>query len=166
MEYTKKQICCFSGHRPEKMAVEDAELFLRDGLERAIRRAAQAGYTAFMTGMSRGFDLWAAREVLALRKDLGLLLWCVVPYLGQEVQWEAAWQTAYRQVLLAADRVFCLQEAYTADCFHKRNRFMVEGAGRLICYLDGRTGGTAFTVQLAREGGLEIDNLADRQLIL
>jgi len=160
-----KQICCFSGHRPEKLSASEQAL-LMNGLEATVRRAAGAGFTAFLTGMGRGFDLWAARTVLSLRDELGLELWCAVPYAGQEEHWPAEWRALYQEVLLSARRVYCLHTHYTPQCFHDRNRFMVENAQRLICYFNGSPGGTAYTLRLARAHGLEIENLADRQLAL
>ncbi len=131
-----------------------------------MRRAAQAGCTAFFTGMSRGFDLWATQTVLSLREELHLSLWCAVPYAGQEERWADYWRSIYHEVLFAANRVFCLHDRYISGCYHERNRFMVDGSCRLICYFNGQPGGTAFTVRLARKHGLYIDNLADRQLNL
>ena len=164
--YTKNQACCFSGYRPEKLGIGDAEVFLRGEIERSIRRAVQAGCHVFMTGMSRGFDLWAARTVLGVREELGVELWSVVPYDGLERCWNENWRELYNEVLFNAERVYCLEKKYKPGCYYKRNRFMVENTCRLICYYDGITGGTEYTMQLARKFGLEIDNLADRQLIL
>ena len=43
---------------------------------------------------------------------------------------------------------------------------MVAASSLLICYFDGRSGGTAQTVRMAEQSGLEIVNLAERQLHL
>lgn len=57
--------CCFSGYRIEKMPFrnEDCpaarELFA--ALDAAVAEAAADGYTRFLSGMSTGFDLWAAK---------------------------------------------------------------------------------------------------------
>ena len=163
--------CCFSGHRPEKMsgcppygtAVPHP---LGAALERAIRAACRDGYRLFVTGMSRGFDLWAAQAVLGLRDQLPLRLLCVVPFDGQAVGWEPAWQQCYQNVLLRADFVHSLSHRYTPDCFYVRNRFMVDGSSRLIGWYDGEPGGTAFTFRCAKKRGLDIVNLADGQLSL
>lgn len=133
-------------------------------LKDAIQRAADAGCRVFLCGMSRGFDLWAARAVLELREELGLLLWCALPYADQEAAWEDDWRALHREVAAHADQVYCLAERYFPGCYHDRNRFLVEGASRMICYFDGQPGGTAYTVRLARERGVYIDNLADPQL--
>lgn len=159
--------CCFSGYRPEKFNLSPAGLdALAHDLEAAVREAAADGYRIFVSGMSRGFDLWAAETVLKLRKELSIQLLCAVPFDGQSAGWEPAWQALYRRVLLEADFVQSLSREYTPDCYFVRNRFMVQGCSRLICWYDGRPGGTKFTVRCAKRSGLELVNLADRQLCL
>ena len=64
--------CCFSGYRIEKMpfsAHDPQAQTLCRALEQTIRRAAAQGYTRFLSGMSTGFDLWAAEAVLRVRAD-------------------------------------------------------------------------------------------------
>lgn len=169
--YHRSEACCFSGYRPEKFSFDimhaSAGLeMLRQELEQAVRAAAHDGYRLFVTGMSRGFDLWAAEAVLALRQELAVGLLCALPFDGQPNRWEPAWKALHTQVLLQADLVHSLAHDYTPDCFYVRNRFMVEGCSRLICWHDGASGGTKFTLQCARRHGLEIVNLAERQLCL
>lgn len=160
--------CCFSGYRIEKMPFRTSDCAvpapLAATLEQAILRAAKLGYTRFLTGMSTGFDLWAADAVLRLRDAHGLQLLAAVPFEQQAQRFSPAWKREFNRVLLAADQVFVLSAVYHAGCYAARNRFMVEGASRLICYHDGQPGGTAQTLRLARQRGLAIDNLADGQL--
>ena len=167
--FERASACCFSGHRPEKFpfAVHEASaglVDLRAALEAAVRSAVHDGYRLFVTGMSRGFDLWAAETVLHLRDELQIQLLCAVPFDGQPNRWPAAWRAAYSDVLLQADLVHSLAREYTPDCFFVRNCFMVEGSSRLICWHNGTSGGTKFTMQCAKRRGLEIVNLADPQL--
>ena len=66
----RERTCCFSGHRPEKMpfaANANSYAFqqFRNALTRTIYDAIHSGYNHFITGMSRGMDLWAAQEVIA-----------------------------------------------------------------------------------------------------
>lgn len=60
--------CCFSGYRIEKMPFRNedcpAALELFTALDAAIAEAAADGCTRFLSGMSTGFDLWAAEAVL------------------------------------------------------------------------------------------------------
>ena len=163
--------CCFSGYRPEKIpawtaAGPNVPSMLQTKLEKAIVRAFQDGYRLFVTGMSRGFDLWAAQAVLQQREHLPIRLLCAIPFDGQANSWESSWKTCYQKVLLLADFVHSLAQFYTPDCFYARDHFMVNGSSRLICWFDGLPGGTAFTHRYAKKRGLEIVNLADRQLCL
>lgn len=75
--------CCFSGYRIEKMPFrnEDCpaarELFA--ALDAAVAEAAADGCTRFLSGMSTGFDLWAAEAVLRARAATPVQLLCAVP---------------------------------------------------------------------------------------
>ncbi len=166
--FDKSEACCFSGYRPEKFNLpqDHTAAMLAPELETAVRHAVQDGYRLFVTGMSRGFDLWAAQTVLRLRQEMPVKLLCAIPFDRQSQGWEPEWQTLYHEILLNADFVQSLSHEYTPDCFFIRNRFMIEGCSRLICWYDGCPGGTRFTVQCAKRRGLELVNLADRQLCL
>lgn len=166
--FDKSEACCFAGYRPEKFKLPQtrAAAMLAPELETAVRHAIQDGYRLFVTGMSRGFDLWAAQTVLRLRKEFPVKLLCAIPFDRQSQGWENDWQTLYQKILFEADFVHSLSHEYTPDCFFIRNRFMIEGCTRLICWYDGCPGGTRFTVQCARRRGLELVNLADQQLCL
>ena len=81
MDSLRGETCCFSGYRIEKMPFRTddspAASALREALDRAIRHAAGQGYTRFLSGMSTGFDLWAAEAVLRTRAQLPVqLLMC------------------------------------------------------------------------------------------
>ena len=162
--------CCFSGYRVEKMpfpANDTAAVSaLCAALDRAVAHAASRGYTRFLSGMSTGFDLWAAEAVLRARERLPVALLCAVPFDQQADRFPPAWKRVFNHCLLTADRVYSLARAYHTGCYAARNRFMVESSSLLICYYDGRPGGTAQTVRMARQGGLDIVNLAERQFSL
>ena len=158
--------CCFSGYRPEKFDHAAPPAELPHLLDRAVADAAGEGFTTFLTGMSRGFDLLAAEAVLRARAHTPLRLFCCLPYERQAAEWEPEWRARHTRVLLAADHTYCLSPAYRMGCYHARNRFMVDASARLICWFDGAPGGTAYTVEYARAKGLAIVNLADRQLSL
>lgn len=82
--------CCFSGYRIEKMPFrnEDCpaarELFA--ALDAAVAEAAADGCTRFLSGMSTGFDLWAAEAVLRARRTPGAAaVCCAVRRTGRSV---------------------------------------------------------------------------------
>lgn len=169
MDTDRAVTCCFSGYRAEKMpfpADDPRANTLAQTLDRAIVDAAAQGYTAFLSGMSTGFDLWAAEAVLRAREHLPVQLCCAIPFDQQADRYPPLWKRSFNRCLLAADRVFSLSRHYYAGCYAARNRFMVESSALLICYFDGQPGGTAQTVRMARQRGLEIVNLADGQIRL
>lgn len=162
--------CCFTGYRAEKMpfpAEDTAALsLLTQRLDEAIADAAAQGILRFFTGMSTGFDLWAAQAVLRAREKHGLKLLCAIPFDAQADHFSADWKAIFNHVLLHADQVFILSRGYHTGCYAERNRFMVDASSRLICYFDGRPGGTAQTVRMAQASNLTVINLAENQLTL
>ena len=140
------------------------ELFA--ALDAAVAEAAADGCTRFLSGMSTGFDLWAAEAVLRARAALPVQLLCAVSRSTDRPIGFRSSERRFNRCLLAADKVYALSRSYHAGCFAARNRFMVDASSRLICYYDGRSGGTAQTVHMAEQSGLKIVNLADGQLSL
>ena len=145
----------FSGYRPEKMpfceSEKDAEyLQFRSKLRAVIAYLRERGCLHFISGVARGFDTWAAEEVLALReKDANVRLTCAVPFPEQAKAWQAEEQERRESMLSRADAVVVLSPHYTRNCFFIRNRYMVEQADVLLCAWDGKSGGTAYTVKYA-----------------
>ncbi len=163
-------VCCFSGYRPEKMPSDMYEgsaefVDMQCRLRRAIRETAAQGCRHFLSGMSRGFDLWAADAVLELAEQgLPIDLWAAIAFPGMQDGWEPRWRAHYERVLRRASHVFPIYDRYAPDCYTARDCFLVEQSGCCICFYDGKPGGTQYTVTRAERAGLSIFNLADRQL--
>lgn len=161
----KDRTCCFSGHRPEKMpfaANANSYAFqqFHNALTRTVYDAIHSGYNHFITGMSRGMDLWAAQEVIAYREAYPeLVLEAAVPFLGQESLWSEQDQALYNAVREACDSVVILSPEHRPNVMHQRNRYMVDRSSLLIAAYDGTAGGTRYTVEYARSRGLQIINL-------
>jgi uncharacterized phage-like protein YoqJ len=51
------------------------------------------------------------------------------------------------------DKETLLQQRYTPDCMHKRNRYMVDQADYIIAVWNGKPSGTGKTVQYAQQQG-------------
>ncbi len=72
---------------------------LEAALDHAVREAALArGYTRFISGMSTGFDLWAAESVLRARESLPVQLLCAVPFDGQADRYPADWKRRFNRL--------------------------------------------------------------------
>lgn len=131
-------------------------------MEREIERSIQAGYVYFGAGGALGFDTLAAQTVLKLKErypDIKLIL--VLPCKSQTSGWKQTDIDEYERIKAAADKVVYTSEVYYRGCMHKRNRHLMDNSSLCICYLMEDRGGTYYTVNYARENGLQIINLAE-----
>ena len=151
----KNFCCCFTGHRPEKLAV--SELEVKTALESKIQAAIRDGYQTFISGMARGVDLWAAEIVLRHRAEgLPARLICASPYKGFENRWSVEWRELYRRILNTADSVNYISSGYSPACFQIRNEWMVDHSSRMIAVYNGSSGGTRNTLEYAAAKGVSI----------
>ena len=167
MEIERTQIACFSGHRDSRLPQTEAgRNLLIQYIDSAIADATSDGYDVFLMGACYGFDLLCAERVLnyneihypySLHKQLDPV--AIVPYRGQEKHWSPENQKHYAEILRRCSKIFTLLPHYTRDCFHKRNRFLVDNSSRLICYCDGKRSGTKYTLDYAKKQGITIVSL-------
>ena len=167
----KMKTACFSGYRPEKFSFimhrgVDAYLALEKRIEKTILQAVDDGYSCFMCGMAKGFDLVAGSIVMALKESWPELsyvdLVAVVPFQDHGFSGNP-WHVLHEMVLGAASDVVVLSPEYHSLVYHDRNHYMVDHSSRLICYYDGKKGGTDQTVKYAGEQGLTIVNVLRSQ---
>lgn len=154
----RQQCCAFTGHRPEKVNGSEGKIIVE--LRKEILKAIDDGYRIFLTGMSRGVDLWAADIVIELRrynKDLNLI--CVIPFDGMEEHWPVDWKKHYNLVRRHADRVQVLSDRYSPDVYQKRNQWLVNHSSRLIAVYNGSHSGTGNTIKYAREQGVWVQQI-------
>ncbi len=159
-EETRLKTCCFTGHRPEKFDTPDiTPKDILGMVEDVTAIAIKDGYDTFISGMSRGTDIWAALDVLNLKKEYPIKLICAVPFKGFEKSWSDEWKRAYNYILEQADEVVYICEKYSRSSFMLRNKWMVDRSSRVIAaYLDIK-GGTRNTIKYATKKGLDIWNI-------
>lgn len=112
--------CCFTGHRPEKLGVSEAQAV--KALRAAIHDAYTSGYRTFISGMARGVDIWAAEIVLEEREthpDVHLI--CALPHPDFETRWKQEWQRRYVAILAKADLIKTVCPAFSMSAYQKRN---------------------------------------------
>lgn len=149
--------CAFSGHRFIK---HTHTMRLRALLGRAVRYAYGEGCRDFFSGGAMGFDLLAAEVVLDMKRELpDIRLVMLLPCIDQDKKWPDRDRAYYERIVNSADEVICLTPAYYNGCMQARNRELVRRADILIAYLERDSGGTAQTVRLAVDRGLEVYNL-------
>jgi uncharacterized phage-like protein YoqJ len=149
---------CFSGHR--KLENPDSVLI---NTRREVINLIEHGANSFLNGMALGYDLLTARLVLDLKKvypQIRLTAVLPCPADCQTKFWKLEQRTTYSKILEKADKVITLSPNYHRGCMQARNRYMVERSRCLVCFLTEETGGTAYTVRLARERGIRIINTA------
>lgn len=155
----RKQTVCFTGHRkipPERLSV------VARRLRETIIKLIEDGYLYFGAGGALGFDTLAAQTVLELKSiypQIKLIL--VLPCLSQTKGWSARDIEIYEDIKQKADKVVYTSQEYTKGCMHKRNRHLVDNSNTCICYLTEKSGGTAYTVDYARNNNLTIINLGE-----
>ncbi len=152
-----ERCCAFTGHRPKKFpwGYNEADsrcVALKQALADQIAELVGAGYTDFFSGMAEGVDVWAALDVLALKKENpALKLHSVLPCEGQADGWSASMRELYTSILEQADDVVYVSREYNKGCMLKRNRYLVDHASCLLAVYNGEwRGGTAMTVRYAK----------------
>ena len=148
----------FAGHRPEKLPFfgEDDPMWidLKERIFKEISALADDGAEEFYSGMARGVDTWCAEAVLKLRSERqGIKLIAVIPCPEQDSKWNAADKRRYSKILEQCDKRITVSPKYTSDCFHKRDRAIVELCDVLLAVYDGGSGGTKYTVDYAKSKG-------------
>jgi len=172
MTIEKNETVCFSGYRPDKFGFqlhESSEYYsmLLGYINLSIISSIEDGYTTFLCGMAQGFDILCGETVAGLKRiepSFGhISLIAVLPYKnhGNGQLWNGEWTKRHKDLITRADRVVNLSEKYYQGCFHERNRYMVDNASRLICFWDGKAGGTAHTRGYAVKQGVEVINIAE-----
>ena len=154
----------FTGHQPESLPFgedEQSEGYrkIKSMLLEEIKYWAEQGYDTFYEGVARGMDIVFGEQVL-LAKQQGfphIKLVGVIPHEEQAAKWSEAWRNRYFSLMANSDDEVLISRHYTRDCYHQRNRYMVDHADVLIAVYDGlASGGTAYTVDYARKKGKTI----------
>ena len=163
MRSIKEQTCCFTGHREITLPVETIQY----NLEKQLKELISSGVIYYGAGGALGFDTIAALTVIKLRQIYPhIKLIMVLPCKEQTKGWNSNDIEIYNYILNQADKVVYTSENYYPGCMHKRNRHLVDNSSHCICYLEKNTGGTAYTVNYAKEKGLTIYNVANNTLII
>lgn len=155
----EKTTCCFTGHReiPDEVK-EKLEVKLGDIVSELITR----GVKNFRCGGNLGFDTLAAFSIVRLKAVAFpfIKLTMVLSADNQAAYWTVEENAVYQKLLDQADEVVYIPERGNKDYLSERSYKLVDGSQVCVCYVTNDSGGAAFTVEYAREKGLEIINVA------
>ena len=156
-----EKTCCFSGHR-EISAAGYPDIAYQ--LELKIIDLISQGYTVFYDGGALGFDVLAAKTVIRAKEIFPhVQLNLILPCKDQDKKWKESDRNEYKEILSKADHIEYVSERYTRDCLFRRNRRLVDSSRVCLCYLNKNKGGTAYTVEYAKNQGVRIINIADEK---
>ena len=156
----KAKTACFTGHRQLEEPTAEIERRLTGTVETLIQR----GYRYFGAGGARGFDALASEVVLKLKSvypHVHLIL--VLPFDEQykkERNWTQEEIAQYHRLKRRASKVVVLAGEYTSGIYYRRNRHLIDHSSVCVAYLTRANSGTGYTVNYARETGLEVVNTA------
>ncbi len=141
-----KNCCAFTGHRKIDDAPDMA--LLSDILVSLI----ESGVDSFYCGMARGFDMLAAEQILKLKESYPhIKLVACVSCPEQDKFFSREDRRRYIEIIDLCDEVKVVSMGYFKGAMLKRNNFMVDKCGYLIAYMRKESGGTAYTVDYARQ---------------
>lgn len=155
--------CCFTGSRPKNYPWgrdKECEAKIEEKLKIAVQEAVERGYRHFISGMSAGIDLLAAKIVLQLRGDMPkmeIALEAAIPFLFQSKRWKEVTKREYEIILSQCDKVHYIADAFSLEAYKKRDKYMVDKSSLLIAVEGKPNGGTARTIAYARELGRTIE---------
>lgn len=158
---------CFSGHRPEKIPINLKSIFIendfKDLIYEKVCEAYDNGYRTFITGMARGFDMYAAFAVVRLRNSSpdksDIVLVGVSPFRSEKKRLNPADKFRYINIEKYCSDVIYLHEDYQPSCYHERNRFMVDHSSLLISLCFDENSGTSSTIKYAKRKGLRVESV-------
>ena len=158
MTTSKFDTVCFTGHRPEKLT--QSEETVREALRKGIDQALAWRCTTFISGMAPGVDIWAAEEILALkRKNPEVKLVCAVPFDGFARNWDDDWKNRYTAILAKADEVFFVSPGNMRAVAIIRDKWMVDHSSLVIAFYNGEKGGTRTTIDYAEKKKVRVLNV-------
>ena len=156
MDY-KSQTCSFTGHRDIAPYTTD---MVFEQTKAIVTLLVSKGFKYFGTDGALGLDTIAAQAVLSVKEiypEVKLIL--VLPFENQTQYWKQQDIDLYNDIKSSVDKVKALAAHYYNGCMQKRNRHLVDCSSACICFLTKHEGGTAYTVDYAKQKGLNITNV-------
>lgn len=130
--------------------------FLDDYLQKLLN---EREYLDFLVGRNGDFDQLCSSAVLRAKKryrDDNSSLILVLPYDTAHYRDN---QDGYEDYYDDIEVCFDASRTHPKGAIQKRNRYMVDRADLIMCYIDHESGGAYQTIQYAKKQGKEIINI-------
>ncbi len=152
----------FTGYRPNKLPFSETKntnqyIIFRTKLAEIVDYFIRQNYTHFISGIASVFDTWAAEDVIAAKRTNPIVkLECAIPFPEQAEKWSFSDKARREEIITQSDIQTLICKQYSRECYFLRNQYMVKQADLIVCCYDGKSGGTAQTIRLAKQKGIKI----------
>lgn len=154
---TMSKICCFTGHRK---ILRDEMIRLPEILDKVLESLIWQGVSTFRAGGAIGFDTVAALAVIEKKEAYPeIKLDLELPCKDQSDGWSDDDKRVYEYVISQADSISYTCEKYRKGCMYERNRRLVDGADFCVAFCSSEKGGSAYTVNYAKNHGVTVINV-------
>jgi uncharacterized phage-like protein YoqJ len=114
----------------------------------------------FYSGMAMGFDILCAECVLELKKKYNdIKLICAIPFKEHGNSLSQNWRKRFFEILNHCDEFSYISDEYNKQVYQIRNKFMVDNSDFVVCWYDGKLGGTRNTLKYAAKKHRVIINI-------
>lgn len=155
-----------SGYRNSKLALCDLSGNLSGRVFEAVGALCDEGYDTFYCGMADGFDLMVAQAVVrvkASRSDVRLI--AAIPFPTHRNGFSGEDLVLYDELLDCCDERVTVSSKASKLAFLARNDFMLSRCSTLLCYYNGLSGGTRYTVRQAAKLSIRVVNICRERLL-
>lgn len=165
------KVCCFTGHRPDKLYGYD--IYSKEYIKLAtiirnyiVKELIPKGYDTFITGGALGFDTVMFLVIKKLKKQYSNIKNIVaVPFKNQPIKWSSSDKERYYNMLREADSVVYIDEikigeeskrynvaagVYCKEKMYDRNHYMVDISNFIIGAWNGSKSGTKECLDYAK----------------
>ena len=164
-DYNFYKKACFTGYRPEKFPfkLDDTSVdfqILKSRIIKTLESLIDDDCKFFYSGMAMGFDILCAECVLELKKKYNdIKLICAIPFKEHGNSLSQNWRKRFFEILNNCDEFSYISDEYNKQVYQIRNKFMVDNSDFVVCWYDGKLGGTRNTLKYAAKKHRVIINI-------
>ena len=159
---SNQRVCFFTGHR---VIAGNKKSMIKSLVNEEILNKINDKVEVFISGGARGFDIMAAEQVIFMREDYDSIKLCLyLPCRNHDIKWKYPERRQLHKIMEQADEIHYVTDGeYINGCMKKRNIAMVDASDCGIAYMTNRISGSAQTLRIAAEKGIDVINIAEKK---